>query len=188
MWQCHYCQMLCDLWKVHVIWGKFRKFLPVLTTRHLSPKVPSSRQGEHVLRPFGYAMVAKRGDWTPQTCSSSTTMTAPWPAGSLSNKDHNKTPLVSLLQKLGIVDIMAVLHSQQLRWSRYYRLQRPVSKRLVSQMRATLAASREPAGKLWQLCKVLYVFEQITQYLLIHAQFTCIVIFWHICNVAPMIS
>ena len=35
-----------------------------------------------------------------------------------------------------------------------------VSNRLVSQMRATLAASREPAGKLWQLCKVSYVFEQ----------------------------
>ena len=59
--------------------------------------------------------------------------------------------------------------------------------RLVSQMRATLAASREPAGKLWQLCKVLYVFKQKTQYLLIHAQFTCIVIFWHIGNVPSMI-
>ena len=55
-------------------------------------------------------------------------------------------------------------------------------------MRATLAASREPAGKLWQLCKVLYVFEQKTPYLLIHAQFTRIVIFWHIGNVPPMIS
>ena len=55
--------------------------------------------------------------------------------------------------------------------------------RLVSQMRATLAASREPAGKLWQLCKVLYVFEQKTQYILIHAQFTRIVICWHIGNV-----
>ena len=31
--------------------------------------------------------------------------------------------------------------------------------RLVSQMRAPLATCREPAGKLWQLCKVLYVFE-----------------------------
>ena len=58
-------------------------------------------------------------------------------------------------------------------------------------MRATLAASREPAGKLWQLCKVLHVFEQKTQYLLIHAQFTRIVIVWHIAdigNVPPMIS
>ena len=55
-------------------------------------------------------------------------------------------------------------------------------------MRATLAASREPAGKLWQLYKVLYVYEQKTQYLLIHAQFTRTVIFWHIGNVPPMIS
>ena len=54
-------------------------------------------------------------------------------------------------------------------------------------MWATLAASGELAGKLWQLCKVLYVFEQKTQYLLIHAQFTRIVIFWHIGNAPPMI-
>ena len=52
-------------------------------------------------------------------------------------------------------------------------------------MRATLAASREPAGKLWQLYKVLYVFEQKTQYLSTHAQFAHIVIFWHIANVPP---
>ena len=61
------------------------------------------------------------------------------------------------------------------------------SNRLVSQMRATLAACREPAGKSWQLCKVLYVFEHKTQYLLIHAPFTCIVVFWHISKVPPMI-
>ena len=35
--------------------------------------------------------------------------------------------------------------------------------RLVSQMRESLAACCEPAGKLWQLCKVLYVFENKTQ-------------------------
>ena len=47
-------------------------------------------------------------------------------------------------------------------------------------MGAPLAACREPAGKLWQLCKVSYVFEYIwhkTQYLLIHAPFTRIVVF-----------
>ena len=66
--------------------------------------------------------------------------------------------------------------------------QKPLRNRLVSQMRATLAASREPAGKLWQLCKKLYIFEQKKpQYLLIHAQFTRIVIFRHIGNVPPMI-
>ena len=55
-------------------------------------------------------------------------------------------------------------------------------------MQAPLAACLEPAGKLWQLCKVLYVFEHKAQYLLIHAPFTRIVVFWHIGNVPPMIS
>ena len=54
-------------------------------------------------------------------------------------------------------------------------------------MRAPLAACHEPAGKLWQLCEVLYVFEHKTQYLFIHAPFTRIVVFWHIGNVPPMI-
>ena len=52
-------------------------------------------------------------------------------------------------------------------------------------MRAPLAACRKSAGKLWQLCKVLYVFEHKTQYLLIHAPYTRIVVFWHIGNVPP---
>ena len=60
--------------------------------------------------------------------------------------------------------------------------------RLVSQMRAPLAACRELAGKLWQLCNVLYVFEHKRQYILIHAPFTRIVVFWHIGNVPPVIS
>ena len=60
--------------------------------------------------------------------------------------------------------------------------------RLVSLMRATLAACRESAGKLWQLCKVLFVFEHKTQYILIHAPYTRIVVFWHISNITLMIS
>ena len=68
------------------------------------------------------------------------------------------------------------------------RLSRPTSNcitfqgkiwRLVLQTWAPLAACREPTGKLWQLCKVSYVFEHKTQYLLIHAPFTRIVVFWH---------
>ena len=55
-------------------------------------------------------------------------------------------------------------------------------------MRAILAASREPAEMLWQLSKVLHALEQKKQYLLIHAQFTRIVIFWHIGNIPSMIS
>ena len=38
--------------------------------------------------------------------------------------------------------------------------------RLVSQTRVPIAACREPAGKLWQLCMVLYVFEHKTRYIL----------------------
>ena len=52
-------------------------------------------------------------------------------------------------------------------------------------MRVPLLAFRELAGKLWQLCKVLYVFEHKMQYLSIHALFTLIVVFWHIGNVPP---
>ena len=55
-------------------------------------------------------------------------------------------------------------------------------------MQAPLAACRKPAGELWQLCKVLYVFEHKIQYVLIHAPFTHIVVFWHIGNVSQMIS
>ena len=55
-------------------------------------------------------------------------------------------------------------------------------------MRAPLAACREPAGKLWQLCKVLYVFEHKAHYVLTHAPFAHIVVFSHIGNVPPMIS
>ena len=55
-------------------------------------------------------------------------------------------------------------------------------------MQATLAAPRELAGKLWQLCKVWYVSEQKNAMSFNHAQFTRIVISWHIGNVLLMIS
>ena len=61
-------------------------------------------------------------------------------------------------------------------------------KKIVSQMQAPLAACHQPAGKLWQLCKVLYVFEHKTQYLLINVPYTRTVVFWHISNMPPMIS
>ena len=60
--------------------------------------------------------------------------------------------------------------------------------RPVSQMQVPLVACCEPAGKLWQLCKVLYVFEHKKQYLLIHAPFTPIGVFWYISNMLPLIS
>ena len=59
--------------------------------------------------------------------------------------------------------------------------------RLISQMQAPLAVCREPATKFWQLSKVMYVFENKAQYLLIRAPFARIVVFWHIGN-APQWS
>ena len=63
-----------------------------------------------------------------------------------------------------------------------------VVNRLVSKMQVPLEACCEPAGKFWQLWKELYVFEHKMQYLLIHAPYTRIVIFWHISNIPPVIS
>ena len=51
-----------------------------------------------------------------------------------------------------------------------------IDNRLVSQMRATTVRG------------VICFWTKKTQYLLIHAQFTRIVIFWHIGNVPPTIS
>ena len=58
-------------------------------------------------------------------------------------------------------------------------------------MQASLVACHEPAGKLWQLCKVLYSFFKVFNikrnavYLLIHAPYTHIVVFWYISNMLP---
>ena len=55
-------------------------------------------------------------------------------------------------------------------------------------MRAALGACREPALDYNTLPKLLYVFEHKTFYILLHAPYTHIVVFWHISNIPPMIS
>ena len=49
------------------------------------------------------------------------------------------------------------------------------------------AACREPAGSYDKTTRTAICFEQKTQYLLIHAPYTRIVVFWHISNIPPMI-
>ena len=49
--------------------------------------------------------------------------------------------------------------------------------RRVSQMRAPMAVCCEPAGRYNRLSYVLYVFEDKTQHLLIHAPYTRFVVF-----------
>ena len=48
-------------------------------------------------------------------------------------------------------------------------------------------ACREPAGSYDKTTRIAICFEQKTQYLLIHAPYTHIVVFWHISNIPPMI-
>ena len=55
-------------------------------------------------------------------------------------------------------------------------------------MRAPLAACRKPVLDYNTLPKLLYGFEHKKQYVLIHAPYTRIVVFWHISNIPPMIS
>ena len=55
----------------------------------------------------------------------------------------------------------------------------------VSQMRTLPVACREPVGKQNRLLKVSYVFGHKTEYILIHAKYTRIVVLWHISNIPP---
>ena len=50
------------------------------------------------------------------------------------------------------------------------------------------AACREPAGSYDKTTRTAICFEHKTQYLLIRAPYTCIVVFWYISNIPPMIS
>ena len=49
-------------------------------------------------------------------------------------------------------------------------------------------ACREPAGSYDKTTRTAICFEHKTQYLLIHAPYTRIVVFWYISNIPPMIS
>ena len=50
------------------------------------------------------------------------------------------------------------------------------------------AACREPAGSYDKTTRTALCFEHKTQYILIRAPYTRIVVFWHISNISPMIS
>ena len=50
------------------------------------------------------------------------------------------------------------------------------------------AACREPAGSYDKTTRTAICFEYKTQYRLISAPYTRIVVFWHISNIPPMIS
>ena len=89
--------------------GNFRKLLPVLATRHLSPRIRDKVYKACVRS----AVLHGSKMWGPNTtvqrlcCNDCAICTT---------KDHDKTHSASLVQKLGIEDILAVLRSWRLRW------------------------------------------------------------------------
>ena len=106
-----------------VAWGKIKKMLPVLTPRHISPKV----RGKVYAAWVHSAMLHGRKTWGPnildlkRLCHNDRVMIR-WICGTT---DRVETSSVSLLQKLGIKDITSVLHSGWLRW--YGHVQRAAS-------------------------------------------------------------
>ena len=95
-------------------WGKFRTLLPVLTTRHLSPKV----RGKVFATCVRSVMLYGSETWGPKESGllqlqRNDRAMIRWICGT---KVRDRTPSVSLLKKLGIEDIMAVLSCRRLRW------------------------------------------------------------------------
>ena len=97
-----------------VAWGKFRKLLPVLTSRHLTHKI-CGKVYEACVRSV---MLHGSETWGPKECE----------LQQLCRKDHamihwisaiknrDETSSASLLQKLNIEDITLVLRCRRLRW------------------------------------------------------------------------
>ena len=108
---CYLVDMLCFSEGGDGACGKFRKLLPVLTSRHLSPKVWDKEYTACVCS----ALLHGNETWGPNTSKrlhyNDRTMIR-WIRGT---KDRDEASSGSLLQKLCIKDI-AVLHSSRLRW------------------------------------------------------------------------
>ena len=93
-------------------------------------------------------------------------MIAKWKKKEIKKKENNKT---HRWKKMGLEKAIPAIDQS-------YRYGRP------------LAACRESAGSFDKTTWTAICFEHKTQYLLIRAPYTRIVVFWHISNIFPMIS
>ena len=98
-----------------VAWGKFRKLLPILTSRHLSPKV----RGKVYTACVRSAMLHGSETWAPnasdlQRLRRNDRSMIRWICRT---KLEDQTPSVDLLKKLDIAEISAVLRGRRLRWA-----------------------------------------------------------------------
>ena len=148
-----------------VAWGKFRKLLPILTSRHLSPKI----RGNVYEAGVRSAMLHGSETWGPnaadlQRLRRNDRSMIRWICGV---NERDEIPSDDLLLKLGICDIVMVLRKRRLNW--YGHVQRATSSI------KTVAAVRVPGGnrrgrprKSWKECvqddlKTLGLTEEATQ-------------------------
>ena len=101
-----------------VAWGKFRKLLPVLTTKHLSPRI----RGKVYEAWVRSAMLHSSETWGLKDPQLHDHTMIRWICGI---KDRDETPSASLLQKLGTEDITSVLRCRRFRC--YGQVQRATS-------------------------------------------------------------
>ena len=95
-----------------VAWRKLRKFLLVLTTRHLGHRICGKMYEACICSAMLHG--SDRGDQITLNCSGSITMTVPWSTASVESKT-DEAPSASLLLKLGD-NIMLVRPCGWLRW------------------------------------------------------------------------
>ena len=95
-------------------WGKFKKLLPILTSKHISLKT----RGKLFSACVRSAMLHGSETWAPsvsnlQRLQRNDRSMIRWICGT---KPYDRTPSAELLLKLGIADITTVLRTHRLRW------------------------------------------------------------------------
>ena len=132
-----------------VVWGKFRKLLPVLSSTHLSPKV----HGRVHMACVGSAILHGNEKWWPNIldlkwiCRNNHAMIR-WICGT---KVQDETPSASLLKKFGINDITAVHLSGRLRWYGHVQRATPCIKSVTDLPLPGSRGKRRPR-KTWSAC------------------------------------
>lgn len=132
-----------------VAWGKFRKLLPILTSRHLSFKI----RGNVFSVCVRSAMLHGSETWAPsasdvQRLRRNDRAMIRWICGA---KLNDKIPSTALHQKLGIDEITLVLRARRLRW--FGHVQRS-SSCIGSVTRRTIPGNRDRGRpkKTWSEC------------------------------------
>ena len=152
-----FCYMLCSgggcdnaiVARCCVAWGKFRKLLPVLTTRHLSPRICGKVYEACICSAMLHGRKTLGLKHTElQRLRRNDRAMIRWICGV---KNRDETPSVSLLQKFGIQDITSVLRSRRLRWYGHVQLATSCVKSITN---FTLPGTGRKGGqrKAWSRC------------------------------------